>query len=139
MRHTSVVILAALAAMAALPAQLAADSGPDGTRFAAAQIDAMDINGDGFIDQHETDALIGKVFSYLDIDRDGSIARQDLGPGGLKLDVNRDGLVDATEFLAPGRAFIRRGDRNADGRLSLKEVRELGSAATRPRHWADSR
>jgi Ca2+-binding EF-hand superfamily protein len=100
---------------------------------------ALDVNHDGVIDSNEI-ANASAALKTLDKNGDGQLTSDELrpqfgpgGPGGegapppppdpimSALDVNHDGVIDASE-IANASAALKTLDKNGDGQLTLDEI-----------------
>ena len=125
------------AGLALAPAAFAADD------TAAAQIKAMDIDGDGMVSANEHAAYATTQFQAMDADHDGQVTVAEMDtwrkaqikgkvPASLQpssatliksMDKNGDGMVSAEEYAAAAEKDFNAMDTNHDGHLTADEIR----------------
>ncbi|THK34981.1 EF-hand domain-containing protein [Ensifer sp. MPMI2T] len=86
------------------------------------QMDRLDRNRNGAIDQSEYQAFMTSAFVTLDKNKDGSLRSEEVGQLLNKqqfaaTDANRDGQLSQNEFLNRVMADFKAADRSGDGNL----------------------
>lgn len=86
------------------------------------QMDRLDRNRDGAVDQSEYQAFMTSAFANLDKNKDGSLRREEVGQilnaqQFAATDANRDGRLTQDEFLNRVMADFKAADRSGDGNL----------------------
>ena len=119
----------------------------------AARLLVADTDGDGSISAAEADSFAADYFAVIDTDRDGIVGRGEyvgaelhgvwwrwlkgvspdvrasfLADGFTRRDLDGDGGVTASEFVARTRTDYATSDEDADGRVSPLEFHLLGLA-----------
>ena len=110
--------------------------------------DAIDADGDGTLTQVEVDSLRNDRHAKHDANGDGNLSLEEFSGlwhettrpltvrGFQMLDTDGDGIVTRAEYDRPLAGIIERLDRNGDGSLSLREVRD-DDDDERGRWWND--
>jgi len=101
---------------------------------------AMDANGDGLLSPAEMQQARAARFRQLDADGDGELRREELRAGRehaqrragsrkggtwmRRFDADRSGGLSAEEYGTAGEQRFQRLDRDGDGNLSMRELRQ---------------
>jgi hypothetical protein len=140
--------LAGAASVTTLPATAATDPAPvPGT----VMFWLMDRNGDGAIDRQEIEALRAVVFDSLDLDKNGSVTKEEVGNVGkqirgkiadrnaerikdgpkkrfdrrdklmAKLGLDQPGGIAKAAFVSRDTVLFAEADENNDGRITVEE------------------
>ncbi|MFD2342570.1 EF-hand domain-containing protein [Sinorhizobium terangae] len=113
-----IVLLAAFALSQAIAA--AAQDRP--AAMNQGQMDRLDRNRNGAVDQSEYESFMTSAFASLDKNKDGSLRKEEVGQllnaqQFAATDANRDGRLTQSEFLNRVMADFKAADRSGDGHL----------------------
>ncbi|WP_331374949.1 CREC-EF hand family protein [Sinorhizobium chiapasense] len=86
------------------------------------QMDRLDRNRNGAVDQSEYESFMSSAFASLDKNKDGSLRTEEVGQilnaqQFAATDANRDGRLTLSEFLNRVMADFKAADRSGDGNL----------------------
>lgn len=113
--------LAAVAALALVPAVAFAHGGHDGERRGGKRMERVDTDKDGKVSADEARAASAERFKRIDVNGDGVITPDEAPAMFERPDANGDGKVTPDELAALAEARLLRADADGDRAVSKEE------------------
>ncbi|MFG6081745.1 hypothetical protein ACEUZ9_002379 [Paracoccus litorisediminis] len=97
-------------------------SAPAFAQATAEHLAAMDTNGDKAVDATEFAAFADKVYTTLDVDKNGALSQAEVGSTisaeqFQAVDANKNGSLSKSEFAAASKADFAASDLDKNGKL----------------------